>query len=408
MAKRVLTVACHIPGGFGDYVSFKSKASLLDADYVLFAPDLEEFITFDTSTYKGKPALTDDSSFQLQETLSHWRREIRDVMAAGKTVFVTLIAHQEVFVATGENTYSGTGRNRQITRMVSPVSNYDVLPVITDITESIGTSIILHPKSSLLKDYWQMFGDENEYRVYLKNSQLFEPLLTTRDGSRVVGGIFNDGSEGALVALPWVCLEKEEYITDEYEDDEGEIKYLWTPVAKSWGNRFLNALSSIDQALKSQSDRTPTPQWVQSDTYKTEEEITLSEELLDIRSQIADLERKNEDKVAKLADAGSLKALLFEQGVPLEEAVLKAMRLMGFSANRYRDSESEFDGVFECSEGRCVGEVEGKDNKAVNIDKMRQLETNVLEDLSRDEVSEPAKAVLFGNAYRLTPSLGKA
>ena len=77
------------------------------------------------------------------------------------------------------------------------------------------------------------------------------------------------------------------------------------------------------------------------------------------------------------------------------------MKLMGFSANRYRDSESEFDGVFECSEGRCVGEVEGKDNKAVNINKMRQLETNVLEDLSRDEVSEPAKAVLFGNAYRL-------
>ena len=234
MAKRVLTVACHIPGGFGDYVSFKSKASLLDADYVLFAPDLEEFITFDTSTHRGKPALIDDSSFQLQETLSHWRREIRDVIAAGKTVFVTLIAHQEVFVATGEKTYSGTGRNRQTTRMVSPVSNYDVLPVITDITESIGTSIILHSKSSLLKDYWHMFGDESEYRVYLKNSQLFEPLLTTRDGSRIVGGIFNDGSEGALVTLPWVCLEKEEYITDEYEDDEGEIKYLWTPVAKSW------------------------------------------------------------------------------------------------------------------------------------------------------------------------------
>ena len=220
-----------------------------------------------------------------------------------------------------------------------------------------------------------------------------------------MGGIFNDGSEGALVALPWVCLEKEEYITDEYEDDEGEIKYLWTPVAKSWGNRFLNALSSIDQALKSQSDRTPTPQWVQSDTYKTEEEITLSEELLDIRSQIAELERKNEDKVAKLADAGSLKALLFEQGVPLEIAVLKAMRLMGFRANRYRDSESEFDAVLECPQGRCIGEVEGRDKKAISIEKMRQLEINILEDLNRDEVSEPAKAVLFGNAYRLTPSL---
>ena len=69
MAKRVLTVACHIPGGFGDYVSFKSKASLLDADYVLFAPDLEEFITFDTTTHKGKPALTDDSSFSASRNI---------------------------------------------------------------------------------------------------------------------------------------------------------------------------------------------------------------------------------------------------------------------------------------------------------------------------------------------------
>ena len=33
---------------------------------------------------------------------------------------------------------------------------------------------------------------------------------------------------------------------------------------------------------------------------------------------------------------------------------------------------------------------------------MRQLEVNILEDLERDEVSEPAKGILFGNAHRLT------
>ena len=87
----------------------------------------------------------------------------------------------------------------------------------------------------------------------------------------------------------------------------------------------------------------------------------------------------------------------------METAILEAMELMGFVAHKYRSSDSEFDVVLECAEGRCIGEAEGKDNRAIGIDKMRQLEVNILEDLSRDEVSEPAKGVLFGNAYRLMP-----
>lgn len=57
--------------------------------------------------------------------------------------------------------------------------------------------------------------------------------------------------------------------------------------------------------------------------------------------------------------------------------------------------------MFEAEEGRLIGEAEGKDTKAINIDKLRQLAMNIHEDLQRDQVSTPAKAVLFGNAYRL-------
>ena len=39
----------------------------------------------------------------------------------------------------------------------------------------------------------------------------------------------------------------------------------------------------------------------------------------------------------------------------------------------------------------------------MNIDKLRQLTMNVHEDLQRDEVTTPAKAVLFGNGFRLQP-----
>jgi hypothetical protein len=59
--------------------------------------------------------------------------------------------------------------------------------------------------------------------------------------------------------------------------------------------------------------------------------------------------------------------------------------------------------VFESDEGRLIGEAEGKDNKAVNIEKLRQLSMNIHEDLQRESVTAPAKPVLFGNGFRLQP-----
>jgi hypothetical protein len=94
---------------------------------------------------------------------------------------------------------------------------------------------------------------------------------------------------------------------------------------------------------------------------------------------------------------------LYEQGKPLESAVLEAMRLFGFDAQPFSNGESEFDGVFQSPEGRCLGEVEGRDNRPINIDKFSQLERNLQEDFAREEITEHAKGVLFGNAFRLMP-----
>jgi len=44
---------------------------------------------------------------------------------------------------------------------------------------------------------------------------------------------------------------------------------------------------------------------------------------------------------------------------------------------------------------RYIGEAEGKENKAVNIDKLGQLERNIQEDFARDEVQEPARGILL-------------
>ena len=403
MAKKILTVGCEIPGGFGEHVSLYSKASLLDADIVLFYPSLVAYSLYVMERYMGKPRLPDASSFIAQDAVTHWRRELLDALDAGKTVIIILSELEQVYVSTGEKQYSGTGRNRITTNIVRPLSNYDLLPLSVKIVESVGTSMALTPGENILREYWREFGDDSQYRVYLERSDSFRPLIVSSQGNRVVGGTIYTKSGGALVALPWIDLEGDEDFTEEYEDDDGETEYRWTPKALEWGQRYLGALVSLESTIRSQNQETPIPQWALADLYATKRESELTEQLLGVQGEISELERKREDYESQIADAGWLKALLYEQGHTLEGAVLQAMRLLGFQASNYRDPNSEFDVVLECPEGRFIGEVEGRNNKAIDISKMRQLVMNIQEDFSRENVQEMAKGVLFGNAHRLAP-----
>jgi hypothetical protein len=134
-----------------------------------------------------------------------------------------------------------------------------------------------------------------------------------------------------------------------------------------------------------------------------ERERQLRVALLESEREVEEAQRRKEELLENLQSAGRLRALLYEKGKPLENAIIEALQLLGFKAEPYKDASSEFDVVFESAEGRLIGEAEGKDNKAVNVDKLRQLAMNIHEDLQRDEVSAPAKGILFGNGYRLLP-----
>ena len=113
-------------------------------------------------------------------------------------------------------------------------------------------------------------------------------------------------------------------------------------------------------------------------------------------------QKQKEKKQQELSEEVALKRLLYEKGNPLESAIRDALQIMGFEVSRFNNGESEFDVVFESTEGRLIGEAEGKDSKPINIDKLRQLEMNIHEDFAREEVNEVAKGALIGNAYRFT------
>ena len=173
--------------------------------------------------------------------------------------------------------------------------------------------------------------------------------------------------------------------------------------------QFVNALVQIDKAIRAHSDSTPSPEWALAERYVLEQEAGLRSELAKIEEQIVALQKLKNETESKLDTAGNLRGLLYETGAPLELAVLEALRVLGFSAQNCQDEDSEFDAVFVDPEGnRLLGEAEGKNDKAVNIDKLDQLERNVREDFEKREDATYAKGVLFGNAFRLAEVDGRA
>jgi hypothetical protein len=391
--KKILTIEFEICDSNIESCEFNSDLSLLDWDIVLFKPNISNYVSY-AETYQGKPCLSDDSSFRLKEMVNHWRREIKTAVESGKNVFVFMSDLEVVSIATGEKSFSGTGKNRLTKRFVTDYNNYHSIPANLEPIKSKGQEIKLSAKNSeLISPYWHDFSSYSRYKVLLNDKIL--PCLITKNGDKSVGAIIRSKiSAGALILLPDI-----DFYSNEFIDEEGE----WTKEAKHFGSRFVKSIISLDKSLKSSGEQTPEPEWAKNDIYKLDEESELTTKLLNVESKLEKVQEEKESYIEKIKNLGRLRNLLFEKGKLLEYAILDALKVLGFSVSQYDDGESEFDAVFQSKEGRLIGEVEGKDNKAINIDKLRQLTLNIHEDLERDEVEEPAKAVLFGNPFRLQP-----
>ncbi|MCP1641036.1 hypothetical protein J2T41_000630 [Pseudomonas citronellolis] len=396
--KRIVTIGCELASGSVKHVSFRSKSSLLDFDIVLFTPLISDFLGHGADYFQGKPSLSDTQSFQLRECCEHWRRELKEAVAAGKTTLVFLPELTSVYIDTGERTYSGTGRNQKTTRHVAEYSNYnsipaDLKPVVANGSEMKLASSVAPP----LAAFWNEFREMFTYHVLLTSEKAPAAILT-RTGDKPVGAIFrNKASIGSLVLLPDIDFYPDEFVT------EKNGKQVWTKKATIFADRFVAAIVQLDKALRAESDVTAEPAWASSDAYLMAPERTLRAELMAAELAVEAAQQAKEELSERLRVEGRLRGLLFEKGKPLEEAIIEALRKLGFTAEPFKDGGSEFDVVFESPEGRLIGEAEGKDNKAVNVDKLRQLQMNIHEDLLRDSVDAPAKPVLFGNSHRLSP-----
>jgi hypothetical protein len=399
MAKRrIFTVGFALPGDEFECIDFDSDQTLLDADIILFQPTLGDH--YGTESYNGRPLLSEHSSFAAKRRIDHWRSEIVAAVNAGKVVIVYLVRPIEQFRYTGQKQHSGTGRSRITTNIVTEISSYEAVPKLTKVTAKSGNEIRLEKDGSYLAFYWKEFSDYSPYEVEIEG-EFNRVLLVSRAGNRVVGAAFH-GKGGVLLYLPPLRYDEESFVRDAEEGEDEDHSY-WTKEALKFGKRLVATLVGLADALKQSAQTTPSPSWSLASDYRLALEGDLEGKISECTAEILELQARQVKFERQLENAGNLRRLLFEQGKPLESAILEAMKLLGFDAQPFVDGESEFDGVFVAPEGRCLGEAEGKDNKAINIEKFSQLERNIQEDFARDEVTEHAKGLLFGNAYRLTP-----
>lgn len=395
--QKILAVGFEIANDEVKCVEFDQVISLLDWDIVLFRPSSNLFYSFEK--HKGLSLLSENTSFSVKKICERWAKEIKSFTDHGKNIFIFLSELEDVYIFTGEAAYRGLSKNKIGIKELSPYSNYkDILPALK-FEQANGSNVKLENQySELLASYWKDFSSYSSYKVIIK-SGIAKTCLATSTGSRPVGVIIaNKMSNGSQILLPDL-----DFDNDRFFEKNKDSEYDWSEHAGIFAAKLIHSIVEINKTLVSKGQFTPEPIWAGNPEYSLSKSEEIRQKLALLDESIAKLESDRDAVFIELKESQVIKGLLYEKGKPLEVSILEALKILGFSAEPFHDADSEFDAVFESVEGRLIGEAEGKDNKQINIEKLRQLTTNIIEDSLREEVSSPAKGVLFGNGHRLTP-----
>ncbi|HFF5441229.1 TPA: hypothetical protein ACGDVI_002895, partial [Acinetobacter baumannii] len=276
--KKILTIGFSLCGEDSETCEFDSETSLLDWDIILIQPDISHYIYRSREYFQDKISLSDHDSFKLKSQTEHWKREIKLAIDHGKIVICFLDKLQELFIATGEKQYSGTGKNRQTTRIVTSYSNYNILPLNINLINAKGKEIKLAPKKSeVISTYWTSFSEKSSYQVIIEGR--VTPCLQTKHGDKTVGFIVNsNNSNGALIGLPNIDFSDETF----FDDETGE----WTIEAQQFSHNFIKQIIGLEKAFKQDSNLTVEPDWAKNDEYKLSSEISATSKLLLLEEKI--------------------------------------------------------------------------------------------------------------------------
>ncbi len=395
MENQIFTIGYTIPTFDTNLVDFYDGKSLMDADILLISPDSlvprGDWVSFTTS---DGGCYNVSTSQAYKQKISRLRKEIEDYLNAGKNVFILLTNKEEYQLASSVSS-ERKGQNTFHTEMYN---NYAFLPInIGSLTSASGKHIEFSG-NTVFGDFNEKFKKSLEYQLYIENATGAQVLFTGKDKTKILGAIYKV-KNGNIIVLPYINYDEKKFTEIKGKDK----KEYWTKEATQFGKSLVKALVDIDKALRKGGDKTPPPDWTNETDYQLAQEQILKNEVEKKTKEIEKLILQKNELLTKIDEEIKLRDLLFEKGKVLETAITTALEILGYKAENYNDGNLELDHVITSpEEDRFIGEAEGKDTSAVNIDKFRQLAVNIQEDLQRDEVENPAVGILFGNGFRLT------
>lgn len=390
---EVMSVGYEIPGYSEDSETIDSRRAISDVDLVLISTDIDTY-SYGIKTYSnGDTSFNIESSRRLEDNINHWHKSILDHANAGDVIFIMLRSVKDFSLATGATTTKG----KVTTYETNTRKNSDIIPVrLNDLGNLQGKNIVTNSASLNCFKIPKTLTEYIQYEVSFGYDDEITPVYLTKNRAKLVGGYKKIG-KGYIVLLPSIYYDEEEFITANKKGEE-----IWTKDALKFGEVLVDFLKNIKKRLISEDSATLSPEWADDINYQTNIEKETISKVEKNNEKIEKLQSSNKKLQDIIKKEAILKGLLYETGAPLENSVIEGLKILGYSAENYNDGSLELDQVITSPEGeRLIGECEGKDNKAINVTKFRQLNDSLAADFERDEVSNKAKGILFGNPMRL-------
>lgn len=391
--KKIVTIGSPLPEI--ETFDLDSKYALSDADIIIFRPDVENSYAFfkDEKGHKGKTLISKRSSASFLEQIRYWKKEIENFLNLGKTLFVFLVEPQEIYYYTGQQRITGVGRNQKSTDYVDVVDNYSFFPFNHLKVQPIeGVSIF--PSSIIVNSFYESFKSSIAPVAHIEFPFDSDVVFTTKSKDRKLGLILMKEYKGKVVFLPYVDIEDEQYF--DFNEDN------WNQEGIRLGKKLVQAILDIDSRLTQIKPKTISPDWAHLGQYQIQSAEALKKKVAENEKSISNLILHTNNLKKEISDIEEVKDLLYESGERLENAVIKALNLLGFKAENYDDGYLEIDQIIISPEGdRYIGECEGKENKDIDITKFRQLIDSLNEDYAKETTMDRATGILFGNPQRL-------
>lgn len=380
---RIAALGTKLPDERTSYIPFSSEFSLLDYDVIIFDTSnifYEYYASPLEGTYMGYRNLSSNDSVRILEDRERRKNEIVELVNIGKTLIIFCPAPDKCYIDSGRREYSGTGRSRRTTTIVTPVDVNSFLPqkIQSDTTKSSGEEIVFNGPD-IFRSFWNKIKDLVYYKAYF-NSLVGKPFLFIKGTKKPVGTWFQF-EKGNIVVIPHL-LEKDDF----------------TKVAdyKKAVSTFISAIIDLVNDFKNLTGEYSLPGWTNTYFLPGEKELSVKihkegSRLRKILGSIDD-QKKHREKIRQY------KLLLCGKGIALQKQVISVLNEMGLKAKE--GTEGRDDVLIKYNGKIGIAEVKGKSTSAAEKD-AAQLEKWVSEYYSNTGVK--AKGFLIVNAFCNTP-----